>query len=61
MTYVLTNKGMPIYSIISNHSMSLIEAIQLAGRFVPVENSDEPDVEISGEYYFYDDLDLILG
>ena len=58
--YVITNNGMPICRIISNHSMSLTDAIQLVGKFVPVESSDEPDVEIDGEYFYYDDLDLIL-
>lgn len=48
-----------IAEITTNHSMSLDEAINLAGEFIPMENIDDPNVLISGKEYWYDDLDLI--
>ena len=48
-----------ITEITTNHSMSLDEAVNLAGEFIPMENIDDPNVLISGKEYWYDDLDLI--
>lgn len=46
-----------VASILTNHGMSLDEAICLVGTIHP-EREDE-NVEINGEWYYYDDLRLV--
>lgn len=59
-----TATGAAICEIVSNHSMSLDEAIECAGGEIINDASDkrwspEENVIIDGVYYCYDDLDLI--
>ena len=48
--------GSTVTTIITNHSMTLDEAIRLVGTIH--EDYDEENVEIQGEWYYYDDLDI---
>lgn len=59
--FVIANKftGEIVRHIVSNHSMSLDEAINLVGEFVDMENIDDPNVVIDEKMYWYDDLDLV--
>lgn len=50
-----------ISEILTNHSMSLDEAINLVGTITNPENPWDENVEINGKMYFYDDLDLVCG
>lgn len=59
-----TGTGATICEIVSNHSMSLDEAIECAGGEIINDASDErwspeENVIIDGVYYCYDDLDLV--
>nr|DAP85376.1 MAG TPA: hypothetical protein [Caudoviricetes sp.] len=59
-----TATGATICEIVSNHSMSLDEAIECAGGEIINDASDErwspeENVIIDGVYYCYDDLDLV--
>lgn len=47
-----------IADILTNHSMSVEDAIDLLGGEIHGENEDE-NVLIDGEWYYYDDLDYI--
>lgn len=46
-----------VAEIMTNHSMSLAEAINLVGEIFP-ENEAE-NVLIDGKWYYYDDLDMV--
>lgn len=49
-----------VAEILTNHSMSLDEAIELVGSFIPQEDPWDTNVEIDGVEYFSDDLDLVF-
>lgn len=51
--------GETVATIITNHSMTLDEAIELVGEIDP-DQMDE-SVLIGGEWYYYEDLDLDWG
>lgn len=51
--------GEVVAEIITNHGMTLDEAISLVGSFIDQEYSDDPNVEINGTEYWSDDLDII--
>lgn len=59
MRIVNTVTGETVATIITNHSMSLDEAIQLVGEIYP--STEEENVEIDGKMYYYDDLDMDWG
>lgn len=46
-----------VAEITTNQSLTLDEAINIAGELYPL-NEDE-SVEINGNWYYYDDLDMI--
>lgn len=46
-----------VAEITTNQSLTLDEAINIAGELYPL-NEDE-NVEINGNWYYYDDLDMI--
>jgi hypothetical protein len=48
--------GETVATIMTNHSMSLDEAIKLVGDIYP-ENEDE-NVKIGDDWYYYEDLDM---
>lgn len=48
--------GETVTKIMTNHSMSLDDAINLVGKIYP-DNSEE-NVLIFGEWYYYDDLEI---
>lgn len=48
--------GKTVATIMTNHSMSLDEAIKLVGYIYP-ENEDE-NVKIGDDWYYYEDLDM---
>lgn len=48
--------GETVAEILTNHSMSLDEAISLVGEIH--SDAEEENVEIGGEWYYYDDLDM---
>lgn len=50
------NTNETIATVITNHSISLDDAIRFVGE-IHAENTDE-NVEIDGRWYYYDDLDL---
>ena len=50
------NTNETIATVITNHSISLDDAICFVGE-IHAENTDE-NVEIDGRWYYYDDLDL---
>lgn len=47
-----------IATIMTNHGMTLDEAIALVGEIHNLP-ADEPNVEIYGEWCYYDDLDIV--
>ena len=51
--------GEIITEIITNHSMTLEEAIECVGSFVPQENPWDANVEINGTEYWSEELDII--
>lgn len=48
-----------IAEIITNHSMTLEEAIECAGAFVAPEDEWDANVEINGTKYWSEELDVI--
>lgn len=48
--------GEKVATIMTNHSMSLDEAINIVGEIHP-ENEEE-NVKIGDNWYYYDDLDM---
>ena len=48
--------GETVATIMTNHSMSLDEAIKLVGDIYP-ENEEE-NVKIGDDWYYYEDLDM---
>ncbi len=58
MKIINTVTGETIAEIITNHSMTLEEAINLVGEITTQENAGDENVEIDGKMYFYDDLDM---
>jgi hypothetical protein len=59
MKIISKSTGETIAKIITNHSMTLDEAIELIGEIHP-DQMDE-SVLIGGEWYYYEDLDLDWG
>ena len=49
-----------VAKILTNHSMTLDEAINLVGEIINPENPWDENVLIDGNWYYYDDLDLVL-
>lgn len=49
--------GETVTEIMTNHSMSLDDAINLVGE-LHTENTEE-NVLIFGEWYYYDDLEIV--
>lgn len=58
MKIINTVTGETIAEIITNHSITLEEAINLVGEITTQENAGDENVEIDGKMYFYDDLDM---
>lgn len=59
MKIINKETGEKIASIITNHSMTLDEAIALVGEYHAEKAEDnEPEVEIKGKLYYYDDLEM---
>lgn len=56
MKIINTITGEIVAEVITNHSMTLDEAINLVGEIITPENPGEADVLIDGSLYFYDDL-----
>ena len=48
--------GETVAEVITNHSMTLAEAINLVGEIIIPENLCDANVLIDGTLYFYDDL-----
>ena len=48
----------PIGSIVTNHTMSLEDALRLIGAEIVNPEPGEPDVILDGERYWTDDLEL---
>lgn len=61
MKIINTTNQETVAEIITNHSMTLDEAIELVGSILTAENPWDENVEIDGKLYFYDDLDLVCG
>ena len=61
MKIINTVTNETIAEIITNHSMTLDEAIESVGRIFNAENPWDENVEIDGKLYFYDDLDMVWG
>lgn len=59
MKIIDRNTGRTVATIVTNHTMSLDEAIDLVGVRLQPENIGDPDVSINDEEYSYEDLDLI--
>jgi hypothetical protein len=57
MKIINTATNKTVAEIMTNHSMSLDEAINLVGEISPA-NEDE-NVLIDGNWYYYDDLDMV--
>ena len=51
--------GETVASIMTNHSMTLDEAIDLVVERITAENFGDPDVLINGEEYCSEDLDIV--
>lgn len=47
-----------VCEILTNHSMTLDEAIELVGEFIDTENFDDADVMIHGKEYWSEELDV---
>lgn len=56
MKIINTITGETVAEVITNHSMTLDEAINLVGEIITPENPGDADVLIDGNLYFYDDL-----
>lgn len=56
MRIINTATGETVAEIMTNHSMSLDEAINLVGEIYP--ERDDECVLIDGEWYYYEDLDM---
>lgn len=61
MKIINTTSQETVAEIITNHSMTLDEAIETVGTIFSAENPWDENVEIDGKLYFYDDLDLVCG
>lgn len=64
MKIILKSTNETVAEILSNHSMSLDDAINLVGEIINDENDnrfshDGDNVIIAGERYWYDDLDVV--
>lgn len=59
MKIINTVTNETIAEIITNHSMTLDEAIESVGHIFNAENPWDENVEIDGKLYFYDDLDMV--
>ena len=59
MKIINTVTNETIAEIITNHSMTLDEAIESVGLIFDAENPWDENVEIDGKLYFYDDLDMV--
>ena len=59
MKIINTVTNETIAEIITNHSMTLDEAIESVGRIFNTENPWDENVEIDGKLYFYDDLAMV--
>ena len=57
MKIINLTTGETVADILTNHSMTLDEAINLVGRIIP--ESMEENVEIDGKLYYYEDLDML--
>ena len=52
--------GAVVAEIITNHAVTLDEAVELAGgKFIEVQNPWDEDVKINGELYFTEDLEIV--
>ena len=52
------NTNETIATIVTKHSISLDDAIRYVGEIHKDREFDEENVEIGGNWYYYDDLDL---
>lgn len=52
------NTNKTIATVVTNHSISLDDAIRFVGEIHNDREFDEENVEIDGNWYYYDDLDL---
>lgn len=64
MKIILKSTNETVVEILSNHSMSLDDAINLVGEIISDANdnrfcNDGDNVIIAGERYWYDDLDVV--
>lgn len=57
MKIINTATNETICEIMTNHSMTLDEAIALVGEIYPA--NEEENVCINGQWYYYDDLDMV--
>lgn len=55
---IVNYEGTVLAEIATNHSMTLDEAINLVGEIHT--EAQEENVEIGGEWYYYDDLELVI-
>ena len=55
---IVNYDGTVLAEIATNHSMTIDEAISLVGEIHP--EAQEENVEISGKWYYYDDLELVI-
>lgn len=61
MKIISNETGETIANILTNHSMTLDEALDLVGAEpLEAENSCDPDYILNGVELWYDDLDLVL-
>lgn len=60
MKIINTATGETVAEIITNHSMTLDEAISLVGEIINPEDPCDENVVIDGEMYYYDDLDMAV-
>ena len=59
MRIIERETGRTVAAIIANHSMTLDEAIDIAGERIPAENIGDPDVLINGEEFSAEELDIV--
>ena len=60
MKIISNETGETIANILTNHSMTLDEALDLVGAEpLEAENSCDPDYILNGVELWYDDLDLV--
>ena len=53
-----SNTNEAIATVVTNHSISLDDAIRLVGEIHDDRECYEENVEIDGNWYYYDDLDI---